>query len=122
MTKDEALKLALEALEESKTTNDTMEFHNRKNKAITAIKEALAQPGDGVEQEPAGFVRNDGEAYWIHDSPPPGTDLYTTPPAQPEQEFFGYFQYSIQLDAWVQNRINNKGVAFFITPPKEKNT
>jgi hypothetical protein len=44
MTKDEAMKLALEALEESKTYNDTMEFHDRKNKAITVIKEALAQP------------------------------------------------------------------------------
>jgi hypothetical protein len=40
-TKDEALKLALEALEESNTDNDTMEFHDRKNKAITAIKQAL---------------------------------------------------------------------------------
>ena len=40
----EALKLALEALEESKTNNDSMEFHDRKNKAIAAIKEALAQP------------------------------------------------------------------------------
>lgn len=36
--------------------------------------------------------------------------------AQPKKEPFGYFQYSIQLDAWVQNRINNKGVAFYTTP------
>jgi hypothetical protein len=44
-TKDEALKLALEALEESETNNDTMEFWDRKTKAITAIKQALtAQP------------------------------------------------------------------------------
>jgi hypothetical protein len=50
-TKDEALKLALEALEESKTNNDTMEFHDRKNKAITAIKQALAaQPAVPPEQ------------------------------------------------------------------------
>jgi len=44
MTKDEALDLALEALEESKTNNDTMEFHDRKNKAITAIKQARSAP------------------------------------------------------------------------------
>ncbi len=44
MTKDEALTLALEALEESQTNNDTMEFWDRKTKSITAIKEALAQP------------------------------------------------------------------------------
>jgi hypothetical protein len=43
-----------------------------------------------------------------------------TPPAQPAPvqepvgpEPFGYFQYDIRLDAWVQNRINNKGVAFY---------
>tara|TARA_R110000868_G_scaffold2477_6_gene18127 strand:- start:548 stop:766 length:219 start_codon:yes stop_codon:yes gene_type:complete len=40
----EALKLALVALEESQTDNDTMEFWDRKSKAITAIREALAQP------------------------------------------------------------------------------
>lgn len=38
--------------------------------------------------------------------------------AQPKQEPFGYFQYSIQLDAWVQNRVNNKGVAFYTNPPQ----
>jgi hypothetical protein len=42
MTKDEALDLALEALEESQTDNDTMEFWDRKTKAITAIKQARA--------------------------------------------------------------------------------
>ena len=31
----------------------------------------------------------------------------------PVREPFGYFQYSIQLDAWVQNRIDNKGAAFY---------
>ena len=35
-----------------------------------------------------------------------------------KDEPFGFFQYDIRLDAWVQNRINNKGVAFYI---KEKN-
>jgi hypothetical protein len=51
--KDEALKLALEALEESETNNDTMEFWDRKTKAITAIKQALAaQP---AVQEPVAL-------------------------------------------------------------------
>ena len=44
MTRSEALKLALEALE----TADEIEFWNKQKKAVTAIKEALAQP----EQEP----------------------------------------------------------------------
>jgi hypothetical protein len=30
-----------------------------------------------------------------------------------EMKLFGYFRYDIRLDAWVQNRINNKGVAFY---------
>jgi hypothetical protein len=32
-------------------------------------------------------------------------------------KLFGYFQYDIRLDAWVENRQNKKGVAFYI---KEK--
>ena len=39
----EALKLALDALKESRTDNDTMEFHDRKNKAIAVVEKALAQ-------------------------------------------------------------------------------
>ena len=52
----EALKLALEALEESQTDNDTMEFWDRKSKAITAIKEALAQP---AQREWVGLTDED---------------------------------------------------------------
>ena len=43
MTK-EALKLALEALEEAQTYNDSAEKWDRNKKAIAAIREALAQP------------------------------------------------------------------------------
>ena len=43
MTK-EALKLALEALKEAQTNDDGIEKWDRNKKAITAIKEALAQP------------------------------------------------------------------------------
>jgi hypothetical protein len=46
--KDAALKLALEALEEARTNDDSCEKWDRNKEAITAIKEALAQP----EQEP----------------------------------------------------------------------
>ena len=35
-----------------------------------------------------------------------------------KDEPFGFFQYDIRLDAWVQNRINNKGVAFYTLPPQ----
>lgn len=60
MTKTEALKLALDALKESQTDNDTMEFWERKTKAITTIKAALAKPSDSVEQEPVAFVKGRG--------------------------------------------------------------
>ena len=39
----EALKLALDALEEAQTNDDGMEKWDRNKKAITAIKAALAQ-------------------------------------------------------------------------------
>ena len=79
MTKDEALKIALEALENAEYSD----YGNKKlNEAITAIKEALAQP----EQEPVA---------WMNDSTPSGIfarhmegaknfgctiPLYTAPP------------------------------------------
>jgi hypothetical protein len=40
--------------------------------------------------------------------------------AQPEPEPYGYLQYDIRLDAWVQNRSSNKGVAFYTTPPQRE--
>jgi hypothetical protein len=71
-TKDEALRLALEALES---------IHPKEywNKAITAIKQALAAP----VQEPVGYVAENGVVDWNVCAPPILTDLYTTPPAQP---------------------------------------
>jgi hypothetical protein len=92
MTKDEALDLALEALEESKTNNDTMEFHDRKNKAITAIKQALALDkmaenarALGLDYEPVGWWDSKigffEEKHFDQLQP-----LYTTPPAAPVLE------------------------------------
>ena len=34
-----------------------------------------------------------------------------------KQEPFGYFQYAMHFDAWVQNRDSNTRVAFYTTPP-----
>ena len=54
MTKDEALELALEAIEYVHDTGDTQTFDMCYAKpALAAIKKALAQP----EQEPVGYVR-----------------------------------------------------------------
>ena len=92
MNKDEALKLALEALENISTAlreddvigSDSELMLN----AITAIEEALAQP----VQEPVGSVVRwlDGSLVhgWFSDPPPEGTLLYITPPAaQPEERW-----------------------------------
>ena len=82
MTKDEALKLALEAF-------DSMigRKPERVEQAITAIKEALAQP----EQKPLAWIST-GPArmfHWTADKPAYGDDwvpLYTTPPPCPTCE------------------------------------
>ena len=83
MTKDEALRMALEALEADPLemvadVDGHMVF--LKDKAITAIKEALAQ-----EQEPLAWIST-GPArmiHWTADKPAYGDDwvpLYTAPP------------------------------------------
>ena len=84
MTKDEALKLALEALKADELDmiddgSGNMVF--RKEQAITAIEKLLAQP----EQEPLAWIST-GTArmiHWTADKPAYGDDwvpLYTTPP------------------------------------------
>jgi hypothetical protein len=37
-----------------------------------------------------------------------------------KQEPFGYFQFDLCMDAWVQNRDNKKGVLFFTAPPLKR--
>ena len=84
MTKDEALKLALKALERSVATCFDQRSHDEVmgrpehfiNKAITAIKKALAQP----EQEPVAWADH-GVVNWIADKQfKHASLLYTTPP------------------------------------------
>jgi hypothetical protein len=79
MTKDEALKLALEAL----GWTDEWRPQGLKEEAITAIKEALAQP----EQEPVAWVCHGTHGHHDIDfleedvdTLSVGTQLYTTPP------------------------------------------
>jgi hypothetical protein len=90
--KDEALKLALEALEgvlddspkvlEASISGGLYEVVQCRD-AITAIKQALAAP----VQEPVATVTSesgnpDVTMSWWHEPPlPVGTKLYTTPPA-----------------------------------------
>jgi len=77
MTKDEALKMALEALELWKLMQPNTLACAIRIPAITAIKETLAQP----EQEPVGVIQHLDELneQWTKHLPI-GTKLYTTPP------------------------------------------
>ena len=76
MTKDEALKLALEALEEAcELIGPAWAWRDEKGRpAITAIKEALAQP----EQEPVAWMNDMGTHIDLNVSGR-GTPLYTHP-------------------------------------------
>ena len=88
MTKDEALKLALEALEVANSCVDGYYIPKGKTQlpevesAITAIREALAQP----EQEPVAWITKNGKG-WLRWHRPEDNEknkdsipLYTTPP------------------------------------------
>jgi hypothetical protein len=36
------------------------------------------------------------------------------------QEPYGYFRYDMRLDAWIQNREDTKGIAFYTAPLKRE--
>jgi hypothetical protein len=88
MSKDEALDLALEALEYFSDTSPTMAGKAHAEDAITAIKQALAAP----VQEPVAFYRCNGCGHAYEQVHPTSCDCmeaggfdrveyYTTPPA-----------------------------------------
>ena len=93
MTKDEALKLALEALDVAQSLLEKSRHHGKILAAYDTIKEALAQP----EQEPVAWrdptnidpgqgctYTKERREKWPHIY---RQALYTAPPAaQPEQE------------------------------------
>ena len=129
MTKDEALKLALEALEEAcELIGPAWAWRDEKGRpAITAIKEALAQP----EQEPLAWISTGPASmiHWTADKPAYGDDwvpLYTTPP---QREFVGLTKEEIaEFDTWHDNREEEVGwcnpseiVAYIEAKLKQKN-
>ena len=102
MTKDEALKLALEALGAYMSATDSEEdakAHSLMAEAFFKIKEALAQP----EQEPVAYPEGDVVGPCICGSWPGGKCLkcprITTPPQRP---WVGYM-----TPAW-ENTENHK--------------
>ena len=150
MTKDEVLKLALEALEADELDmvddgSGNMVF--RKEQAITAIKEHLEEKAlqalhdenerlglykDAyAEQEPLAWISTGPASmiHWTADKPAYGDDwvpLYTTPP---QREFVGLTKEEIaEFDTWHDNREEEVGwcnpseiVAYIEAKLKQKN-
>lgn len=82
---------------------------------MTTLREAVAQALDALTKiHPGNMSWETGEA-WLN-----AVQILRAALAQPEPEPFGYFQYSMHLDAWVQNKDEGKGVAFYTTPPQRK--
>ena len=118
MTKDEAMKMALEALECLKRDFDADQFEwGIADEAITAIKEALAQP----EQEPVAW-----EQFHEHMAGP----FYKAPP-QPEKEpvAWGVFEGNLHdmffTEAEAVEMAQLKGThaevrPLYTTPPQRK--
>ena len=110
MTKEEILKMTLEALEEAcELIGPAWAWRDEKGRpAITAIKEALAQP----EQEPLAWISTGPASmiHWTADKPAYGDDwvpLYTTPP---QREFVGLTKEEIaEFDTWHDNREEEVG-------------
>ena len=105
----QALRMALDMIECEK-----YERRHVRWAIIDALKDAaLAQPEQETEEQRLLRRKWFGHRDTEHLSFAEAVDatmekLYSQP------EPFGYFQYDIRLDAWVQNRVNNKGVAFYI--------
>jgi len=85
MTKDEALDLALEALELSAVTVDSFGVQKKTQEAITAIKQALAAPvREPVWIQPDHLQKAQRAPFLCRVEPHKRDDfvpLYTTPPA-----------------------------------------
>ena len=97
---EEAMKLALEALEEIHPGNMTPLAEEAWKKAITALREALTSVPDWAseakeqpaqpQQEPVAVIGSNFQLLWCREDWSKGLRvgdfLYTSPPAQPQQE------------------------------------
>lgn len=123
MTKDEAMKLALEAMQKWAWPLNSQELE-----AIAALRQALEQP----EQEPvvlnqflsdvmtaAGLVRHGKQCKALATRLRVEVmRLHAAPPKQQEQEPFGYFHYDLGLELW-QETGTGDGKPLYAAPPKQ---
>jgi hypothetical protein len=110
MTKNETLNLTLEF------ANDIQrgKYKGNAETIITAIKAALEAKCEPV-------VWNEGVPAMLPKQKEGETFIVSYEPKQEaKDEPFGYFRYDLRLDAWVQNRDSNQGVAFYTTPPQQE--
>ena len=82
--------------------------------SIAAMKQALEALE--IEQGAHAYLQL-GKAEHIEKAI---TALRTAIAKAEKQEPYGYFQYDMGLNAWVQNRDSNKGVAFYTTSPVQE--
>lgn len=131
--KTEALKLALEAIS-ALLYNDMNRVEIAMN-AIAALRQALEQPSDSVEQKPvvlnqflsdvmtaAGLVKHGKQSKALAARLQVEVmKLHTALRAaleQPEQEPFGYFHYDLGLELW-QETGTGDGKPLYAAPPKQ---
>jgi hypothetical protein len=93
MNNIETMKLALEALEANQPVNYCVNNNGEKFPMM--------------QEDPFKFERNTKAI----------TALRQAIEQAQQAEPFGYFQFDLRLDAWVQNRHSDKGVAFYTSPP-----
>jgi len=119
MTK-EVMQQALEALEESQTDNDTMEFWDRKIKAIAAIEEALAQP---VQKPVAWVAEVHMSRYtleWTNGPLPEGTELFSAQPVQEPVAFYhprNGFYWAKRTSIFAPTAVDVPPVPLYTVPP-----
>ena len=110
VTKNEALKMALEALEFDGFTPEDQTHLAHTTKAITAIKEALAQP------EPAGMLHIDRLGKWL--------DASLKEREQPEQEPVAWMNKHGACISAVFKKVEETAgeytVPLYTTPPKRE--
>ena len=123
MTKDEALKLALSALDEVRQETfrlmrdgQTLYAEDKVWSTIIFIKEVLAQ-----EQEPVAWMHPDGRLWTFGKGFDKSTftiPLYTTPPQRkPEQEPVAWWN---DTGTHIDLNVSGRGTPLYTTPPQRK--
>jgi len=123
--KDEALKLALEALKENRAwleTDAPTEVWEKNNEAITAIKAALLSRSDGeAKDEPVAWMREDGTLHFADKNIfYVGQPFYTTPP---QRTWVGLTDKEKHLfSSWLDHKTDDEVFTVIEAKLKEKNT